>query len=55
MTSQNQRPEHNTINEANLNALVGGIREHLDTAPIMNGCDWFLIREKQQLTVRKDQ
>jgi len=30
-------------------------REHLDTAPIMNGCDWFLIREKQQLTVRKDQ
>ena len=29
-------------------------REHLDTAPIMNGCDWFLIREKQQLTVRKD-
>jgi hypothetical protein len=29
--------------------------EHLDTAPILEGRNWFLIRGKQPLTVRKDQ
>ena len=32
MSSQKQRPEHNTINEANLNALVGGILHDLGGA-----------------------
>src|SRR5881628_1194468 len=32
MNSQKQGPEHNTINEANLNALVGGILHDLGGA-----------------------
>jgi len=32
MSSQEQRPEHNPINEANLNALVGGILQDLGGA-----------------------
>ena len=32
MSSQKQRPEHNTISEANLNALVGGILHDLGGA-----------------------
>src|SRR3954469_3839006 len=32
MSTQHQRPQHNTINEANLNALVGGILQDLGGA-----------------------
>ncbi len=44
----------NSRQAARKKASVAAVGEHLDTAPIMESRDWFLIREEQPLTIRKD-
>ena len=54
LPEQAERLAHcGSLGELELGGCSG--REHLDSAPIMERRDWFLIREEQPLTVRKDQ